>query len=108
MLRFSFQALFGLQDDKTKWSLTVPLSPEQLAWWQERMRKTIFHVRHVFPDARIVLRNLHRTDDVVAGTQYITNCACLRLLVLDPSLTFPLLAQCRSCLIFTLSVLDHG
>ncbi|KAK4053855.1 hypothetical protein OIV83_001511 [Microbotryomycetes sp. JL201] len=45
-------ALFGMQDDKTKWSLTVPLTPEQLAWWQERMRRTIFLVRQTFPKAR--------------------------------------------------------
>lgn len=69
------QALFGMQDDKTKWSLTVPLTPEQLAWWQERMRHTIYHVRQRFPKARLVFRKLHRTDDAVAGTQYITNCA---------------------------------
>ena len=74
MLFRSAQALFGLQDDKTKWSLTVPLTPEQLAWWQERMRRTIYHVRKTFPKSRIVFRKLHRTDDVVAGTQYITNC----------------------------------
>lgn len=67
------QALFGMQDDKTKWSLTVPLSPEQLAWWQERMRKTIYTVRQTFPRARVVFRKLHRTDDALAGTQYITN-----------------------------------
>ncbi|KAI5475392.1 hypothetical protein MNV49_001460 [Pseudohyphozyma bogoriensis] len=66
-------ALFGLQDDKTQWSLTVPLTPEQLAWWQERMRRTIYHIRQTFPKARLVLRKLHRTDDAVAGTQYITN-----------------------------------
>ncbi|GAA6004584.1 hypothetical protein JCM10207_000946 [Rhodosporidiobolus poonsookiae] len=66
-------ALFGMQDDKTRWSLTVPLTPEQLAWWQERMRHTIFHVRQRFPRARLVFRKLHRTDDSVAGTQYITN-----------------------------------
>ncbi|GAA5848454.1 hypothetical protein JCM8547_004518 [Rhodosporidiobolus lusitaniae] len=66
-------ALFGMQDDKTRWSLTVPLTPEQLAWWQERMRHTIFHIRQRFPKARLVFRKLHRTDDAVAGTQYITN-----------------------------------
>ncbi|GAA6057461.1 hypothetical protein JCM3770_000774 [Rhodotorula araucariae] len=66
-------ALFGMQDDKTKWSLTAPLSPEQFAWWQERMRHTIYHVRQRFPKARLVFRKLHRTDDAVAGTQYITN-----------------------------------
>ncbi|BGP13814.1 hypothetical protein JCM10213v2_001752 [Rhodosporidiobolus nylandii] len=66
-------ALFGLQDDKTRWSLNIPLTPEQLAWWQERMRHAIFHVRQRFPQARIVFRKLHRTDDAVAGTQYITN-----------------------------------
>ncbi|KAK4058792.1 hypothetical protein OIO90_000238 [Microbotryomycetes sp. JL221] len=66
-------ALFGMQDDKTKWSLTVPLTPEQLAWWQERMRRTIYLVRQTFPKARVVFRKLHRTDDAVAGTQYITN-----------------------------------
>ncbi|GAA5837631.1 hypothetical protein JCM9279_006812 [Rhodotorula babjevae] len=68
-------ALFGTQDDKTRWLLTTPLTPEQLAWWQERMRHAIDHVRQRFPKARIVLRKLHRTDDAVAGTQYITNCA---------------------------------
>ncbi|GAA5896420.1 hypothetical protein JCM8208_001870 [Rhodotorula glutinis] len=68
-------ALFGMQDDKTRWLLTTPLTPEQLAWWQERMRHAIDHVRQRFPKARIVLRKLHRTDDAVAGTQYITNCA---------------------------------
>lgn len=68
------QALFGMQDDKTKWLLTTPLTPEQLAWWQERMRHAIDHVRRRFPKARIVLRKLHRTDDSVVGTQYITNC----------------------------------
>lgn len=62
-----------MQDDKTKWSLTVPLTPEQLAWWQERMRRTIYLVRRTFPRARVVFRKLHRTDDAVAGTQYITN-----------------------------------
>ncbi|SCV67021.1 BQ2448_5667 [Microbotryum intermedium] len=67
-------ALFGMQDDKTKWSLTVPLTPDQLAWWQERMRQTIRHVRWLFPKDRVVYRKLHRTDDTVAGTQYITNC----------------------------------
>ncbi|KAM0792366.1 hypothetical protein ACM66B_005046 [Microbotryomycetes sp. NB124-2] len=66
-------ALFGMQDDKTKWSLTVPLTPEQLAWWQERMRRTIYLVRQTFPKSRVVFRKLHRTDDAVAGTQYITN-----------------------------------
>ncbi|KAM0754165.1 hypothetical protein T439DRAFT_298654 [Meredithblackwellia eburnea MCA 4105] len=66
-------ALFGMQDDKTKWSLSVPLTPEQLAWWQERMRHTIFHVRQHFPHSRLVMRKLHRTDDQVQGTQYITN-----------------------------------
>ncbi|SCZ95902.1 BZ3500_MvSof-1268-A1-R1_Chr8-1g09872 [Microbotryum saponariae] len=66
-------ALFGMQDDKTKWSLTVPLTPDQLAWWQERMRQTIRHVRWLFPRARVVYRKLHRTDDAVAGMQYFTN-----------------------------------
>ncbi|KDE06702.1 hypothetical protein MVLG_03048 [Microbotryum lychnidis-dioicae p1A1 Lamole] len=66
-------ALFGMQDDKTKWSLTVPLTPDQLAWWQERMRQTIRYVRWLFPRARVVYRKLHRTDDAVVGTQYITN-----------------------------------
>lgn len=42
-----------MQDDKTHWSLTVPLTPEQMAWWQDRMRETIFHVRETFPKARI-------------------------------------------------------
>ncbi|GAA5899014.1 hypothetical protein JCM5296_006986 [Sporobolomyces johnsonii] len=70
-------ALFGMQDDKTRWSLAIPLTPEQLAWWQERMRHTIYHVRQRFPLARIVFRKLHRTDDSVAGTQYITNCSQL-------------------------------
>ena len=37
------------------------------------MRRTIYHVRKTFPKSRIVFRKLHRTDDVVAGTQYITN-----------------------------------
>lgn len=64
-----------MQDDKTRYLLTTPLTPEQLAWWQERMRHAIDHVRQRFPKARIVLRKLHRTDDAVAGTQYITNCA---------------------------------
>ncbi|GEM09586.1 hypothetical protein Rt10032_c08g3603 [Rhodotorula toruloides] len=76
-------ALFGMQDDKTRWSLTVPLTPEQLAWWQERMLHAIYHVRQRFPRARLVFRKLHRTDDAVAGTQYITNRApflVLRLL----------------------------
>lgn len=75
------QALFGMQDDKTKWSLTTPLTPEQLAWWQERMRRTIYHVRETFPKARIVYRKLHRTDDSVVGTQYITNCTSLTLTI---------------------------
>lgn len=66
-------ALFGMQDDKNKWSLRVPLTPEQLAWWQERMRRTIHHVRLSFPRARIVYRKMHRTDDALPGTQYITN-----------------------------------
>lgn len=65
-----------MQDDKTRWSLTTPLTPEQLAWWQERMRRTIYHIRETFPRARLVYRKLHRTDDLVAGTQYITNRAC--------------------------------
>lgn len=68
------QALFGMQDDKHRFSLTTPLSPEQLAWWQERILHTIFHVRQRFPKARLIFRKLHRTDDTVAGTQYITNC----------------------------------
>ncbi|EMS25188.1 uncharacterized protein RHTO_02916 [Rhodotorula toruloides NP11] len=72
-------ALFGMQDDKTRWSLTVPLTPEQLAWWQERMLHAIYHVRQRFPRARLVFRKLHRTDDAVAGTQYITNCASTSL-----------------------------
>lgn len=63
-----------MQDDKNNWSLRVPLTPEQLAWWQERMRRTIHHVRLSFPRARIVYRKMHRTDDVLPGTQYITNC----------------------------------
>jgi hypothetical protein len=63
-----------MQDDKHRFSLTTPLSPEQLAWWQERMLHTIFHVRQRFPRARLIFRKLHRTDDTVAGTQYITNC----------------------------------
>ncbi|GAA5822948.1 hypothetical protein JCM11251_004432 [Rhodosporidiobolus azoricus] len=67
-------ALFGMQDDKNRWSLTVPLTPEQLAWWQERMHHTIWHVRQRFPRARVIFRKLHRTDDSVEGTQYITNC----------------------------------
>lgn len=67
------QALFGMQDDKTRWSLTIPLTPEQLAWWQDRMRHTIEHLRRTFPRARLVFRKLHRTDDAVQGTQYITN-----------------------------------
>ncbi|POY74320.1 hypothetical protein BMF94_2514 [Rhodotorula taiwanensis] len=67
-------ALFGMQDDKTRWSLTIPLTPEQLAWWQDRMRHTIGHLRKTFPRARLVFRKLHRTDDAVQGTQYITNC----------------------------------
>ncbi|GAA5888712.1 hypothetical protein JCM16303_003062 [Sporobolomyces ruberrimus] len=66
-------ALFGMQDDKHRSSLTTPLSPEQLAWWQERILHTIFHVRQRFPRARLIFRKLHRTDDTVAGTQYITN-----------------------------------
>lgn len=78
-LSSSSQALFGMQDDKTRWSLTVPLTPEQLAWWQERMRRTIYHVRQTFPKARIVYRKLHRTDDSIAGTQYITNRECMNL-----------------------------
>ncbi|GAA6061836.1 hypothetical protein JCM10212_000753 [Sporobolomyces blumeae] len=64
-------ALFGMQDDKTRWSLTTALTPEQLAWWQERMTHTIFHVRQRFPKARILFRKLHRTDDMVAGTQRV-------------------------------------
>jgi hypothetical protein len=73
-MRVTFpQALFGMQDDKTRWSLTIPLTPEQLAWWQERMRHTIAHLRETFPRARLVFRKLHRTDDAVQGTQYITN-----------------------------------
>lgn len=78
------QALFGLQDDKTKWSLTVPLTPEQLAWWQERMRRTIYHVRQTFPRARVVFRKLHRTDDSIAGTQYITNCKSTAFTLFHP------------------------
>jgi hypothetical protein len=63
-MRVTFpQALFGMQDDKTRWSLTIPLTPEQLAWWQERMRHTIAHLRETFPRARLVFRKLHRTDD---------------------------------------------
>ncbi|GAA5989331.1 hypothetical protein JCM10908_001261 [Rhodotorula pacifica] len=64
-------ALFGMQDDKTRWALTVPLTPEQLAWWQERMRHTIAHLRETFPRARLVFRKLHRTDDAVQGTQRV-------------------------------------
>ncbi|GAA6016916.1 hypothetical protein JCM11491_006912 [Sporobolomyces phaffii] len=71
-------ALFGMQDDKHRFSLTTPLSPEQLAWWQERMLHTIYHVRQRFPKARLIFRKLHRTDDTVAGTQYITNPLLLR------------------------------
>ncbi|GAA5941078.1 uncharacterized protein JCM15063_000641 [Sporobolomyces koalae] len=66
-------ALFGSQDDKHRFSLTTPLTPEQLAWWQERMLHTIYHVRQRFPKARLVFRKQHRTDDIVDGTQYITN-----------------------------------
>ncbi|BGP53983.1 hypothetical protein JCM8202v2_001555 [Rhodotorula sphaerocarpa] len=66
-------ALFGMQDDKTRRSLTIPLTPEQLAWWQDRLRHTIEHLRRTFPRARLVFRKLHRTDDSVQGTQYITN-----------------------------------
>lgn len=73
----SVQALFGMQDDKMLGSLRVPLTPEQLAWWQERMRKTIALVRQTFPRARVVYRKLHRTDDTSPGTRYITNCKLL-------------------------------
>jgi len=67
------QALFGMQDDKTSWALTKPLTAEQLAWWQDRMRRTLAHVRHRFPKARLVLRKQHRVDEALKGTPYITN-----------------------------------
>lgn len=93
-----------MQDDKTRWSLTVPLTPEQLAWWQERMRHTIAHLRETFPHARLVFRKLHRTDDAVQGTQYITNRACYSYTrdFLYPNHRFhtdvaPSLSQCSYC-----------
>lgn len=97
-----------MQDDKTRWSLTIPLTPEQLAWWQERMRHTIAHLRETFPRARLVFRKLHRTDDAVQGTQYITNRAfhwlpdlssCLALTVtLSRSVrTACLVSHCQDC-----------
>lgn len=66
-------ALWGFQDDKVAWSIAEPLSPEQLAWWQERMRAIIFHLRLTFPRARIILRMQHRTDDNDPAKRYITN-----------------------------------
>ncbi|GAA5905084.1 uncharacterized protein JCM6883_004960 [Sporobolomyces salmoneus] len=66
-------ALFGMQDDKHRSPLTTPLSAERLAWWQERILHTIYHVRQKFPRAKLIFRKLHRTDDVEPGTQYITN-----------------------------------
>jgi len=70
-----------MQDDKHHFDLTTPLSPEQLAWWQERMSSTIIHIRQRFPKSRIVFRKLHRTDDSVQGTQYITNRSSLSLVL---------------------------
>ena len=62
-----------MQDDKTSWALTKALSAEQLAWWQDRMRRVLAHVRHRFPKARLVLRKQHRVDEALKGTPYITN-----------------------------------
>lgn len=62
-----------MQDDKTSWALTKALTAEQLAWWQDRMRRTLAHVRHRFPKARLVLRKQHRVDEALKGTPYITN-----------------------------------
>lgn len=70
------QSLFGIQDEKAKWQLSTALSAEQLAWWQGRMTSAIRMIKVKFPESRIVLRKLHRTDALESGTRYMTNCEC--------------------------------
>lgn len=81
----------------TRWSLTIPLTPERLAWWQERMLHTIHHVRQRFPRARLVFRKLHRTNDAVAGTQYITNRAFILAAAFESGIDMALLHWLSSC-----------
>lgn len=53
-------AYFGRKDRRTDLSSDLPLTPERLEWYRQRLTNTLLHLQRTYPKTPLWIRGIHR------------------------------------------------